>query len=304
MTTKPMPEVNPMSKSALAAPSSDIRTLGHVLDARKAEFAKLLPRHLGVDKLLKVAINCVAKTPELQKCSVESVLRCVYSAAELGLEIGGALGQAYMVPFAGTATFIIGYRGLIRLAYNSGDVSSIRAVLVYAKDRFRYVEGLEQRVIHEPYLDGDPGEIVRVYSVALMKDGTRTVEVMSRAQVDAIRARSRAGKSGPWVTDYGEMAKKTVVRRHSKYLPMSDEAREHLDKDFDTIDGEVTAREDVPTERAETRSRRKLGIVDVPPEPIESQLAASVAATSGEMTEAEKHAAIEMERKMAEEQKR
>jgi recombination protein RecT len=261
-----------------------------VLEARKAEFAKLLPSHLSAEKLLKVAINCIAKTPELQACSIESVLRCVYASAELGLELGGVMGYAYMLPFDGVATFVIGYRGLLKLVTNSGEVSSVRAVVVRKKDIFRYSEGLSQRVLHEPFLDGDAGELVRVYSVATMKDGTKTAEFMTRAQVDAIKARSRIGakNKGPWLTDYEEMAKKTVVRRHSKYLPMSDEVREMLGKDEDVIDGEIAARDGVPaaTETAEKKSRRRLGIVDVPSEEPAPELPASVAAAAqGDLTE-------------------
>lgn len=270
-------EVNPMSKAALATTAKDIKTLGAVLEARKGEFAKLLPSHLSAEKLLKVAINCIAKTPELQNCSVESVLRCVYASAELGLELGGALGYAYMLPFDGVATFVIGYRGLLKLVNNSGEVSSVRAVVVRKKDKFHYTEGLTQRIVHEPFLDGDAGELVRVYSVATMRDGTKTAEFMTKAQVDAIKARSRTGakNKGPWVTDYERMACKTVVRRHCNYLPLADEHRAFLDKDEDVVDGEVTARDGAPTETAEKKARRRLNLIDVPSEEVQPEIAAT-----------------------------
>lgn len=291
--------------SALGKTASEMKTLGQVLEARKAEFAKVLPKHLSADKLIKIAVNCVSRTPDLQKCTIDSVLRCVYIAAELGLEPGSALGHFYLVPFGGVATAIIGYRGLIKLAHNSGEVVSIRAVVVREKDKFRYREGLEQAITHEPYLDGDAGPLTRVYAVALLRSGERTAEFMTRTQVDAIRARSRAGKNGPWVTDYEEMAKKTVTRRLCKYLPLGDQARDHLDRDDDVIDGEVVEREgetviQSATERASKKARTRLGLIqDIPGDNLEAQLAASVAATSSVPSEAEKAEILRREAEQA-----
>lgn len=267
-------DAKPMAAATLAMPAA-VKTLGQVLEARKEEFQKRLPKAMSADKLIKIVVTCASRTPELQKCTIESVLKSAYAAAELGLEPGGVLGHAYLVPFGGQCQLIIGYRGLIRLCHNSGDVLSIRAVVVREKDKFRLVEGMTQRIVHEPFLDGDPGPMTRVYAVASLRGGERQAEVMSRAQVDAIRGRSKAGASGPWKSDYEEMAKKTVVRRLCKYLPMSDEARRGIDKDEDVIDGEVTESVDAPApaDRAQAKVHEALGL---PAESLESQLAASV----------------------------
>ncbi|MFN3771603.1 MAG: recombinase RecT, partial [Ectopseudomonas guguanensis] len=79
----------------------------------------------------------------------------------------------------------------------------------------------DESLSHRPAEDGSEGDITHVYAVARLKDGGRQFEVMSKAQVEAVRAQSKAGKSGPWVSHWEEMAKKTVIRRLFKYLPVS-----------------------------------------------------------------------------------
>lgn len=252
-------------------------TLKNLLEARRDSIAQLIPKHLNADRLMKVALNCVGKTPDLQKCSPVSLLQCIITAAELGLEPGGALGHAYLVPFGSTATLIIGYRGFIQLMRNSRQLASIRAVVVHEKDLFKMREGIEQSIKHEPFLDGEPGPLKYVYCVVKLKDGSIQVEVMTRAQVEAIRARARSGNNGPWKTDYEEMAKKTVVRRIAKYVPMSAEVERAFDVDNgDYVDGEVVGGEAqaigaaVGSELAATKTKRKLNIIDVPELPAEA----------------------------------
>lgn len=261
-------------------------TLKQLLEERRDSIAQLIPKHLSADRLMKVALNCVGKTPKLQECTPVSLLQCIITAAELGLEPGGALGHAYLVPYGPTATLIIGYRGFIQLMRNTRQLSSIRAVVVHEKDVFKMREGIEQTIKHEPYLDGDAGPLKYVYCVAKLKDGSVQIEVMTRAQVEAIRSRSRNGSSGPWQTDYEEMAKKTVVRRIAKYLPLSAEVEKALEHDSgDFVDGEVVGGEaqavgaSVATELAAEKTKRRLGIVDVPELPAET--------TTGETVDAQ-----------------
>lgn len=250
------------------------QTLGDMLRERKESISQLVPEHLPAERLMRIAVNCVAKTPALQGCTPTSLLQCVLAAAELGLEPGGALGQFYLVPFGQVATPVIGYRGLLELARRSGQIASIRAVVVYAKDVFKLTEGIEQTIVHERYLNGDPGPLTYVYAVARLKDGSVQVEVMSRAQVDAVRARSRSGSSGPWSTDYEEMAKKTVFRRLAKWLPLSSERFERaLEMDnAEYVEGEVVG-EAVTSEVASLKERvkRKMPIHDVPAEMPEAE---------------------------------
>lgn len=263
-----------------AAPPTKYGTIKDFIEQRQTAISALVPKHLSPERLMKVLLNSIYKTPSLQDCSPSSLLQCALTAAELGLEPGGALGHAYLIPFKGTCTFIIGYRGLIELVRRSGQLSSIRAVVVREKDRFRYTEGIEQNIDHEPYLDGDAGPLRFVYAVAKLKDGSVQCELMTRSQVEAIRARSRSKDNGPWVTDFDEMAKKTVIRRIAKLLPLSSEAERALEVDSDdyvdsTATAVVTEAMSAPDAQAEAKAAvartRKLLIHDVPPMPEEPQ---------------------------------
>lgn len=266
-----------MSEAIQKTKSEASMTFGELLRARKAQIAQVVPKHVTPERMMSVAVNCVAKTPTLQQCTPTSLLQCFLVAAELGLEPGGALGHLYLVPFRDnqsgttTATPIIGYRGLLELARRTGEVVSMHASVVYERDKFRFAKGIEQTIEHEPFLDGEPGPLKYVYAVAKLKGGEVLIEVMSRAQVEAIRARSRSGKNGPWVTDFDEMAKKTAFRRLAKWLPLSSEiferALEHDNADF--VDGEV-AEQAIGAQSESVKERvkgRRMAIVDGDPLP-------------------------------------
>ena len=119
---------------------------------------------------------------------------------------------------------MLGYRGMASLARRSGDVLSIDAHVVHAKDDFQLTYGLHQDLHHVPDLGDDPGPMTGVYCVVTFKDGSTQFSYMTKSQVDKIRRRSKTSGSGPWVTDYEEMAKKTVFRQVFKWLPISIEA--------------------------------------------------------------------------------
>ncbi len=219
------PDVKPASAAMVTGAAAKQQTIMQLFESRKASIAAVMPKHLTPERLLKIALSCTARTPTLLACTPSSLLLAVMQSAELGLEAGGLLGEAYLVPYKDEAKLIIGYRGLIKLARQSGQLSSLEAYVVRKQDTFAIEFGLEPRLVHMPYLQGVPKDedIVAVYAIARFKDGARQVDVMTRAEVDSIRDRSKAGKDGPWVTDFAEMAKKTVVKRLAKYLPLSPE---------------------------------------------------------------------------------
>lgn len=206
-------------------------TLRDLLEKAKPKLAEVTPKHLSADRLVRIAVASCSKTPQLLQCSPTSVLNSVMQAAQLGLEPGGPLGDAYLVPYKNECTLIVGYRGLVSLARRSGQIISIEAHVVHERDRFVCKYGLDSVLVHEPDWSADPGAVIAVYAVARLRDGGVQYEVMTKAQVEAIRTRSRAGSSGPWVSDWAEMARKTVVRRLCKYLPLSVEMAEALDLD-------------------------------------------------------------------------
>jgi recombination protein RecT len=186
----------------------------------KAQMALAMPKHMTADRLARIALTEIRKTPALAQCNQASFLGAIMQCAQLGLELGGALGHAYLLPYGQTATFILGYRGMIDLARRSGQMVSLTANVVYENDDFKYQLGLHPDVHHIP-AETERGAMTHVYAVANLKGGGVQFEVMSKYDVDKIRAGSKAGKSGPWVSYYEEMAKKTVIRRLFKYLPVS-----------------------------------------------------------------------------------
>jgi len=254
-----MPEAQTESKGALTPRGQFLTTLNQKLSELEPKLALLLPRYLPAKRFFTICYDSVTRTPALQECTIPSILKCVVEAAEIGLEVGGPKKHAYLVPFRNNKTgkreaqLIIGYIGLAHLAYDAGGVGNIQAHVVRARDHFRYEESplvLEHVPFDEPCPTcGGMGEVkvkaegnsalktcdacegtarqprgraIKYYTVATLSDGGQSFEVMDRADVERIRMRSKAKDSGPWVTDFDEMAKKTVFKRHEKWLPKTD----------------------------------------------------------------------------------
>lgn len=210
-----------------AAVAKRVPSLRELMLAARPKLGEVCARHLPPDRLVRLAVAAVSRVPKLQECSPESVLAAVFIAGRLGLEPDGVLGGSYLVPFGRECQLIVGYRGLVDLAIRSGKVKSVVSRVVHEKDRFKVVLGVDDSIKHVPSDEEDPGAWTHVYAVATLADGTKQFEVMSRRQVMAIREKSRAKDSGPWRNpdseDGKEMARKTVVKRLAKSLPLSTE---------------------------------------------------------------------------------
>jgi recombination protein RecT len=203
-----------------------------------AQFALALPKVCTPERFVRVALTTINKTPKLAQCTQTSLLACLMDCAALGIEPDGR--RAYLIPYGQESKLIIGYQGLIELARRSGQLSMWKAELVCDADEFSYENG---DVKHKIDFRKPRGEVYAVYSVAKFKDGTMDYEVMTLDEVTDIRDRSKAGKSGPWQTDFSEMAKKTVIRRHAKRMPLSAEFRDALEKDEDTLPPPATMKQ-------------------------------------------------------------
>ena len=197
-------------------------------ESMRAQFALALPKHLTAERFARVAITALTRTPKLAECTPASLMKCLLDLSAMGLEPDGR--RAHLIPYGTECTLIIDYKGLVELIRRSGDVVSLRAELVCSADEFSWKDG---EISHSVNFREDRGVIEAVYAEALMKSGEKQSAVMTKAEVEAIRNRSRSGKNGPWVTDFGEMAKKTVVRRLSKMLPLSSEIFRHVERDDD-----------------------------------------------------------------------
>jgi len=257
-----------------AAESGEAKPDTAVVKAEASEsIKKFLERHreaivsaaanrINPDRVLKVALLAATKAPLLShpKTDRMSLLRAIVSAASLGLEAGSALGEAYLVPYFSKregmyiVELIIGYRGLVALARRSGSIKGLDSRPVFEGEQFDVSYGTKPEIIHRPKFDAarTPDKLVAVYTVWNLEDGAIQFDVMSKAEVDAIRARSKAKDEGPWKTDYIEMAKKTVTRRSVKLVPMSIEMADALDEDarreFGDLDIAAIASEPAPAQ--------------------------------------------------------
>lgn len=229
-------------------------TINDLIDRQKSEIAKALPKHMDPDRLARTVVTVIKGNPKLLEATPQSLLAALMLSAQLGLE-PGPLGHCYFVPFKNnnakvqerrgdrlvTVTksqmevqWILGYKGIIHLAHQSGLLASIEARPVFEKDQFDFEFGFDERLQHKPFMAGDRGQLVAFYGIARFIGGGRYATVMSKADVDKHRERSRAKDSGPWVTDYVPMGCKTVIRTMQPYLPMSIELVRAL-----TADGAV-----------------------------------------------------------------
>lgn len=224
MAVEPITKPQPAAKEQKALAPIEMVRAELARPGRQKALAAVLPKHLTPERLCRLALLACEKTPKLLECDRVSLYGAILTAAQLGLEPDGVLGQAYLVPFKGKVQFIPGYRGLITLARNSGAVVSVAAQAVREKDHFAYRFGLDPQCDHIPSAEKDRGEITHFYAVATFKDGGHHFDVLTRADVEKIRDSSPAYKSGgetPWKSHFEEMGKKTAIRRIAKYLPMN-----------------------------------------------------------------------------------
>lgn len=262
-----------------------VSQLTEALDARKNEFAKAIPRGgFTPERLVKSVVSAFLRDPKILECTEKSIFTAAMTAAELGLDCSGNTGTAYLVPYKNNkrntteCQLITGYRGLIELARRSGATSTIEAHAVYANEDFDVRLGTERRIHHVPSFK-DRGALVAVYAVATMKDGGYQFDVMSKDDVDAIRAKSKMGKYGAWNDHYSEMAKKTVIRRLTKFLPQTPELIRAMELDVEAESDEtirdlgdaVEAPQINPATQGD-KIKNKLGIGDARREPDDHEM--------------------------------
>lgn len=204
-------------------------TLSGMLEQYKGEIARALPRQVQPERMLRIAMTSARKNPELLECSPESFLGAVIQSAQLGLEPDTPMGHAALVPRFNKKTgkkevhFMPMYRGLMDLVHRGANHPIMDPVAVYDGDHFKYSKGLNPSLEHEPMPRKGHEKLSHAYCVAGFSDGRKVFRVMTRAEVEACRARAKSKEFSPWQTDYEAMALKTVIRQIVKYLPMSAE---------------------------------------------------------------------------------
>lgn len=234
-----MPDI--IQKTTQAQISPKAKNLKELIgtSAMKDEVKKALPSVITPERFIRIATSALSRNPQLMECTQRSFLGAMMTAAQLGLEPNTPLGHAYLLPYKNNklgvteCQFQIGYKGLIDLAYRSGQVQTIMAQTVYEHDEFDYELGLNPILKHKP-AKSDRGEPVSFYAVVKLKDGGECFGVMS---IDDIRkhaqkySQSYGSSSSPWKTAFEEMAKKTVLKSALKYAPLKTDFTRQLTTD-------------------------------------------------------------------------
>lgn len=239
-------------------PAAEIRG---TLDKMAPQFKAALPAHIAVEKFVRVAQTAILNNADLAQADRRSLLAACVRSAESGLLPDGR--EAALVTFKDKsgvpqAVFMPMVGGILKLVRNSGELKSISTQVIYEKDNFKYfIDETGERLSHEPNLFADRGQPIGVYAMAILKDGGVYIEVMTKNQIDAVKACSR-GKSGPWSGAFEtEMWRKTAIKRLAKRLPLSTDIDVALRADDDLYDFEPTQQEP-QAERDATQPNRLL----------------------------------------------
>lgn len=232
--------------AAMQAAGGECPTIQQYIKQMQSGIKAALPSVMTPERFTRITLSALSSNPKLAECTPHSFLGAMMTAAQLGLEPNTPLGQAYLIPYWNSkkrcreCQFQLGYKGLIDLAYRSGDVSTLMAQVVYEGDTFTYSFGLEPTLKHTPAMK-DRGGPVYVYALFKTKDGGYGYEVMS---IDDVRNHakkfSKSYDDGPWQTNFEEMAKKTVLKRVLKYAPLKTEFLRAVAQD-EMVKSEISA---------------------------------------------------------------
>lgn len=248
----------PLDKKEGAQATQKSKTFPDLLKSMENEIKRALPKHITVERMLRIAQTAYSRNLGLQKCDPMTIIAAIVQSAQMGLEINTPLGEAYIIPRYNSKTkqqeaqFQTGYKGELSLAYRTGQYRMIGAYEVYKNDEFSYEYGLDRYCKHKPAKKPD-GNPIYYYAVYETINGGKDFKVMSFEQVeDHSKKHSQAVQSGwtsPWKTDFNAMAKKTVLKSLLSYAPKSIEYATHfsqdgsikreIDSDMSTIPNEI-----------------------------------------------------------------
>jgi recombination protein RecT len=265
---------------------------------RADNLADILPNNMSPARFTRVTTQAIFGNPSLIECSRASIVMAVLEAAQLGLEPTGSLSRAWLVPYRDkkrggvkVARLQIGWMGYCDLARNSGKVKTITAEVVYDDDEFAYQKGTDPFIRHIPALADvrDPNKITYAYAVITYTNGGVEFEVMSRSQIEAVRARSNAANNGPWITDYPQMCRKTPLRRLVQRSPLSPELQQAIERDIEVEVGSTgqPAGGQSSVLKASLRSKlaRPVGAQEAPGAAIEGEVVSDSAAETSPVQE-------------------
>jgi len=202
-------------------------TLRELVTQSEGEIGRALPMGMDKERFVRLVLTELRKSPKLMECTPSSFMGAVLTTAQLGLEFGAQLGQAYMLPFRNHGTMevqlIVGYKGWLNLIDRNREIASVSVRTVRERDKFDYEYGLDEKLVHKP-ADGERGPAIGYYCVIKKVNGGRQFEVMTEAEVQKhMRRYAKSKDKGPWsdADQFEEMAKKTVFLKAKKWLPVT-----------------------------------------------------------------------------------
>lgn len=259
-------------------------TVRGLLKSMEGEIKNALPSYLPVEKFIRTALTAINSNPKLASCSQESLLAAIMNSAQLGLEFNTPLGEAYLIPYGNKVNFQLGYQGLLKLAYNTGQFKRITAREVRENEAFDFDYGTGE-ISHRPCLTGSSGDVIGYYSIYQTKDGGQDVFYFSKADAERYgKTFSQSYNSGPWKTNFDAMAKKSALIQVLKYAPKAIESQTLVQAtNFDNANFEKSS-------KAESGERVYQVDYDLEPEAIEDEkeAPANVDKETGEVIEVDK----------------
>lgn len=292
----PANQVAVVTDSGVVKASSNevLKGLRDLFESRRAALAEAAASHIDPERVFAVVLQTVQRSDDLMRIALTNpleVYRAVHLASSWGLEPTGSIGGAHLVPYGDRIEVIADYRGLIKLARRSGEVTKVIARVVREKDEFRIEQGTTERLVHVPFLGGDAGAPTHVYTVITLRDGDTQFDWDTWAWVQSIKRRSRAS-SGPWQTDEVEMAKKSIIRRGLKLAPQAVEVQRVIVDEEEREAEQAQAR--VPASASSSTNtsgiaaiRERVGIAAAAPDEV---VDADAGPTAGAGTEEERSA--------------
>lgn len=257
---------------------SPVAEARHQLQQLEGQFKAALPAHIPVERFARVVMTAIQNNPKLvTKCTRQSLWNACMKSAQDGLLPDSR--EAAIVEYGDQATYMPMIAGLRKKVRNSDEIATWDVYVVHANDKFDFRLGDDPFIAHVPTL-ASPGPVIAAYSIAVLKSGEKTREVMSIDAIEKVRARSKAKNNGPWVTDYEEMCRKTVARRHFKVLPASTDLDDLMRRDDDLYDLNA-AKDEAQGNRPKSLAGRLDALAAMADKPGET-----VDAETGEVTEA------------------
>lgn len=216
--------------------SSQFNLVEYVQNQRDLFLPVISDESISFDREAQFAIQSLQKNDYLAKIATSnttSLQNAIINVAAIGITLNPASKLAYLVPRDGGVCLDISYMGLLHIAQQSGSIMWGQCKLVYSNDSY-VNQGLSKEPVHEYKAFGDRGSVVGGYCTVKTIDGDFLTEEMSLDEIKQVQNTSKA-KSGPWKSFWNEMARKTIVKRASKYWPKVD----RLDRAIDSLNTDL-----------------------------------------------------------------